>query len=86
MQKLRVSSNGHFLIHDDGSPFHWFGDTAWELFHRASREDAERYLTKRASQRFSLIQAVVLAEEDGIRAHNAYGQLPLIDEDPSAAL
>jgi hypothetical protein len=83
MQKLRVSSNGRFLIHDDGSPFYWFGDTAWELFHRASREDAERYLAKRAGQRFSLIQAVVLAEEDGIRIPNAYGQLPLIDEDPA---
>ena len=69
MQKLRVSSNGRFLNRDDGSPFYWFGDTAWELFHRDSREDAERYLAKRVSQRFS-IQAVVLAEEDGIRSQH----------------
>jgi hypothetical protein len=64
-------------------PFHWFGDIAWELFHRASREDAERYLVKRSAQRFSLVQAVVLAEEDGIRAPNAYGDVPLLDEDPA---
>jgi hypothetical protein len=83
MRKLRVSANRRFLVHDDGSPFYWFGDTAWELFHRASREDAERYLIKRNGQRFTLIQAVVLAEEDGIRAPNAYGNQPLINEDPA---
>ena len=83
MQKLRVSPNGRFLIYEDGSPFYWFGDTAWELFHRSTRENAELYLNRRKSQRFSLIQAVVLAEENGIRAPNAYGHLPVIDEDPT---
>jgi Protein of unknown function (DUF4038)/Putative collagen-binding domain of a collagenase len=81
MQKLKVSSNGRFLIYEDGSPFFWFGDTAWELFHRSTREDAERYLEKRKIQRFSIIQAVVLAEENGIRTPNRYGYRPLIDED-----
>ena len=28
----------------DGTPFFWLGDTAWELFHRLNREDAEYYL------------------------------------------
>ncbi|MBV9272810.1 MAG: glycoside hydrolase family 140 protein [Verrucomicrobia bacterium] len=83
MRKLRVSQNHHFLIYEDGALFPWFGDTAWELFHRATREDAERYLYKRSSQGFSVVQAVVLAEEDGIRTPNAYGHLPLIDEDPT---
>ena len=83
MQKLRVSPNGRFLVYEDESPFYWFGDTAWELFHRSTRQDAELYLDKRKSQRFSLIQAVVLAEENGIRSPNAYGHLPLVDEDPA---
>jgi hypothetical protein len=49
MQKLKISSNRRFLAYEDGSPFYWFGDTAWEVFHRSTRDDAERYLEKRNS-------------------------------------
>ena len=58
----------------DGAPFFWLGDTAWELFHRASREEAERYLRNRAERRFTVIQAVALAELDGLHVPNAYGE------------
>src|SRR6516225_3170653 len=78
--RLRVSENGRFLVREDGSPFYWFGDTAWELFHRANREDAHHYLKKRAEQGFTVIQAVVLAEFQGIRKPNANGDLALINE------
>jgi hypothetical protein len=81
--QLRVSENRRFLVKADGSPFYWFGDTAWEIFHRANREDAEHYLKKRADQGFTVIQAVVLAEFQGVREPNAYGDLPLVNEDPA---
>ena len=80
---LRVSENRRFLVTTTGAPFFWLGDTAWELFHRASREDAERYLRKRAEQRFTVIQAVALAEMDGLHVPNAYGELPLRNDDPT---
>jgi hypothetical protein len=80
---LRVSDNGRYLVHEDGAPFFYLGDTAWELFHRLSREDADSYLANRAAKRFTVIQAVVLAEFDGLGAPNAYGELPLIDLDPT---
>ena len=38
---LRVSDNKRFLVTDDGRPFFWLGDTAWELFHRLTREEAD---------------------------------------------
>ena len=38
---LKVSDNGHFLVAEDGSPFYYMADTAWELFHRLNREEAE---------------------------------------------
>jgi hypothetical protein len=79
---LAVSANHRFLVTADGRPFFWLGDTAWELFHRLNREDAEKYLRLRAEQRFNVIQAVALAEFDGLTVTNAYGQLPLIDRDP----
>jgi hypothetical protein len=80
---LRVSDNHRFLVTADGAPFFWLGDTAWELFHRLTREDAEQYLRQRARLRFTVIQAVALAEFDGLRVPNAYGALPLVDNDPA---
>lgn len=78
-----VSPDGRFLQTAEGEPFIWIGDTAWELFHKLDREEALTYLDKRAAQGFTVIQAVVLAEEDGLRKPNPYGHLPLIDEDPT---
>ncbi|HEY0789783.1 MAG TPA: DUF4038 domain-containing protein, partial [Chthoniobacterales bacterium] len=69
--RLTVSENRRFLVREDGSPFSWFADTAWELFHRLTREEAAEYLAKRREQSFTLIQAVVLAEFEGIRHPNA---------------
>ncbi len=80
---LKVSDNHRFLIHDDGSPFFYLGDTAWELFHRLTISEAERYLQDRATKGFTVIQAVALAEIDGLHTPNMRGDLPLIDDDPA---
>jgi hypothetical protein len=80
---LAVSENGRYLVHDDGSPFFYLGDTAWELFHRSNREQARFYLRNRAAKRFTVIQAVVLAEVGGLSVPNAQGALPLVDSEPS---
>lgn len=79
---LKISENKHYFVTETGEPFFWLGDTAWELFHRLSREEAEEYLAARAQQRFTVIQAVALSEFDGIRTPNFYGELPLVGEDP----
>ena len=50
----------------DNKPFFWLGDTGWELFHRLSREEADKYLKNRADKGFTVIQAVALAELDGL--------------------
>jgi len=80
--QFSISSNKRYLL-KDGKPFFWLGDTAWELFHRLTREEAEHYLKRRAEQDFTVIQAVVLAEFDGLHAPNAYGNTPLTDDDPT---
>jgi hypothetical protein len=82
LPKLKVSENHRFLVTESGQPFFWLGDTAWELFHRLNREDAERYLKNRAEKGFNVVQAVALAEFDGLTVTNAYGHLPLKDNDP----
>ncbi len=79
---LKVSENRRFLLTADGAPFFWLGDTAWELFHRLDREEATHYLETRARQGFNVIQAVALAELDGLAEPNPFGELPLEGNDP----
>ncbi|HYP13361.1 MAG TPA: DUF4038 domain-containing protein, partial [Bryobacteraceae bacterium] len=82
-KRLRVSENGRFLVHSDQTPFFYLGCTAWEIFHRLTREEAEKYLEDRKAKRFTVIQAVILAELDGLRVPNPYGVLPLENDDPT---
>jgi hypothetical protein len=79
---LRVSDNQRYLTYENGEPFFYLGDTAWELFHRLTREEADFYLETRAAQSFTVIQAVVLAEHEYARP-NPYGDLPLQANDPT---
>jgi len=83
MPRLKVSENRRFLMDADGRPFFYLGDTAWELFHRLKREEADRYLEDRARKGFTVIQAVALAELDGLHDPNPYGVRPLLDDDPA---
>jgi len=81
--RLKVSENRRYLVREDGKPFFYLGDTAWELFHRLDRAEADRYLEDRARKGFTVIQAVALAELDGHSDPNPYGHLPLVDLDPA---
>jgi hypothetical protein len=80
---VKISDNRRFLVDQNGAPFFWLGDTAWELFHRLNREEADRYLENRVRLGFTVVQAVALAELDGLHAPNPYGHTPLIDDDPT---
>ncbi len=80
--RLRVSDNHRFVVREDGAPFYYLGDTAWELFHRLTREEADFYLETRAAQRFTVIMAVVIAEHGGLQTPSAYGEFPVHDNDP----
>ncbi len=81
--RLRVHENGRFLVQEDGRPFFYLADTAWELFHRLNLEEARHYLDDRAAKGFTAIQAVALAELKGLTDPNAQGHLPLLDLDPT---
>src|SRR5262249_40598266 len=83
LPKLMISESGHFLTTEPGQPFFWLGDTAWELFHRLNREEAQRYLVNRAAKGFTVIQAVILPSDQWLPMANAYGEQPLQDNDPT---
>ena len=78
--QISVDGSGKYLMDArSDQPFFWLGDTAWELFHRMTREDIIYYLDKRKAQGFTVIQAVVLTELDGLRQPNRYGTVPFKD-------
>lgn len=83
MQSLRVSDNHRFLVYENGKPFFYLGDTAWELFHRLTLKEAEVYMENRRKKGFTVLQAVILAELNGIDGPNAMGHKPMRDHDPS---
>lgn len=82
-QSLTVAPSKRHLQTPQGTPFIWIGDTAWELFHKLSRSEADEYLTVRAKQGFTIIYTVILAEHDGLQSPNAYGDLPLNEQNPA---
>ena len=79
---MRVSGNGRYLVDDTGQPFFYLADTAWALFYRPTREEADLYLRNRAAKGFTVVMPVVLWAED-MAGRNAYGEAPLVDWDPT---
>lgn len=75
MRALAIQNRN--LVWSDGEPFFYLGDTAWEIFHRLSREEMEVYFAARAQQGFTAVQGVALAEFEGLTTPNYYGRLPL---------
>ena len=82
LPRIKVHPAGHLLQTEDGRPFFWLGDTAWELIHHTTREETSYYLHARSLQGFTVIQTVALSEFQGVNKPSALGILPLIDNDP----
>lgn len=81
--RLHVTKDGRYLQFEDGKPFFWLGDTGWELFHRLTLDEIKQYLDNRSAKGFTVIQAVALAEFNGLKKPNQYGELPLTNLDPT---
>lgn len=68
---LRVSHNGLYLQHTDGTPFFWLGDTGWLLPERLDRDEAGYYLERAAKAGYNVVQVQTL---NGVPSMNAYGK------------
>ena len=55
---IRVSASRLHLIHADGEPFFWLGDTAWNGPLKSNEQDWAAYLSDRAQKGFNVIQFV----------------------------
>lgn len=74
--RLKVSENNRFLMHANGRPFFWLGDTGWLLPERLDRDEADHYLKRCAEAGFNVVQVQVI---NGIPAFNVYGQMSMTD-------
>ncbi len=80
---LKLSDDRKYIETQEGKPFFWLGDTAWELVHRLDREEVTEYFRNRKEKGFNVVQTVILAEMNGLHTPNAYGNKPLFNDDPS---
>lgn len=69
--KLIVSDNGHYLQHENGTPFFWMGDTGWLLPEKLDRSEAKFYLNSCRKAGYNVVQVQTV---NGIPAVNFYGQ------------
>lgn len=80
--QLTISEDGLRIQKSDGKDWFWIGDTGWSLFQELNREDAEYYFSTRASQGFTVIQAVaIMGWNRDWNDANAYGHRPFKDGD-----
>ena len=77
--KLEISDNGHFFVYSDGTPFFLLADTAWGLFNRLNKEEANVYITDRAEKKFNAIQVFLISHW---METNTYNESPFIKGNP----
>ena len=51
---LKVTRDGRYFCHGDGTPFFWMGDTGWLLPERLDREEAVEYLSGASAAGFNV--------------------------------
>ncbi len=68
--RLKVSDNRRYLVHEDGAPFFWLGNTAWLISERLNRDEVEYYLTQERLQGYNVEQIQVL---NAVPTYNIYG-------------
>jgi len=69
--KLKISDNHHFLVHENGKPFFWLGDTGWLLSSRLTRDNMDCYFNSCYQNGFNVVQVSVLHD---IPFYNCYGK------------
>ncbi len=69
--KLKVSENGRYLQHENGTPFFWMGETGWLLPEKLDRNEASYYLNGCRKAGYNVVQVQTV---NGVPAINFYGQ------------
>ncbi len=83
---IRLSNDHRHLIHADGTPFFFLGDTAWNGPLRATQTEWAHYLRERVRQKFTAVQWVTtqwLASPEGdLNDHKPFNGIESITLNP----
>lgn len=74
--KLMVSPEGRYLMHENGAPFFWLGETGWLLPQRLDRDEADFYLNECSKRGYNVVQVQTL---NNVPSMNFYGQSSMPD-------
>ncbi|MBQ8672834.1 MAG: glycoside hydrolase family 140 protein [Bacteroides sp.] len=73
---LKVSEEGRYLKHENGTPFFWLGETGWLMPQRLNRDEVAYYLEKCRLAGYNMVQVQVL---NAVPSYNVYGQPSMSD-------
>lgn len=65
--KMKLHVQNKQLVDENNQLFFYTADTAWEIFHKLSFDEAKFFIDNRAQKGFNVIQAVAVAELDGLK-------------------
>ena len=74
--KLKVSEEGRYLKHENGTPFFWLGETGWLLPQRTTRDEVDFYLEHCRQKGYNVVQIQTLNQ---VPSFNEYGQSSMPD-------
>lgn len=80
MEKLKISSNGHYLETISGKPFMWMGIVPWKMPELANRSDVDYFISniKKSEHKYNVIlTAIIMGRKcTTLNPPNAYGHRP----------
>ncbi|MBP5340240.1 MAG: glycoside hydrolase family 140 protein [Prevotella sp.] len=68
----RLTVRGQYLVHENGTPFFWLGNTAWLLPERLNRDEVEFFLTRESEEGYNVEQIQVL--DSNYPTFNVFGR------------
>ena len=63
LQRVKLSKDQRTFVFQDGTPFFWLGDTAWEISWKSTKEQMLAYLDDRQKKGFTVLQIVVKSHQ-----------------------
>lgn len=68
----RLTVRGQYLVHENGHPFFWLGNTAWLMPERLNRDEVKYYLSCESAEGYNVEQIQVL--DASYPTFNVYGR------------
>jgi len=81
--RIKISPNKKYLVYDNGDPFFYLGDTAWEITWKSYKEQVLEYISDRKSKGFTVVQIVALSHQYlySFGVKNRYNESSFINND-----